>query len=47
MFEPPGSPPRTTSLISGFVPSLALAERIFQPLSVVAQVTESPVHVAY
>ncbi len=45
--DPPGNPPRTTSLMSGFVPSLAVAERIFQPLSVVAQVTESPEPDAY
>ena len=45
--EPPGNPPRTTSLMSGLVPSLAVAERIFQPLSVVAQVIVSPEPDAY
>ena len=40
-------PAITTSSTSGFVPSFLVAEIIFQPLLLVAQVTVSPEPVAY
>ena len=48
MSDPAGlSTPTSTSLISGLDASLPVAERTFQPLSVVEKVTVSPEPDAY